>query len=207
MKNKGIRYNSSRSRKTDVNSRVVGDDFFDIIRKSAEIADTKINDLNQYYKEEYNEKSWSEFEATYKAILYRELTESIDYKMITMENPAESRKEGVEGKRYDIWITKGAVDYVLEVKRLGISTTSGGLRRVNNKRGIYGDLFKLDTLIRNTLYRDTYGIAIGFFEGDGTMTLDNIGSKIDPKILELLDADPNLKFLICSKGKCEYVWD
>jgi hypothetical protein len=205
VKNKGIRNNSSKSRKTDATSRVVEDSFFDIIRKSARMADVKINDLNQYYKEEYKEESWSEYEATYSAILYKELTESIDYKMITMENRAESQKNGVKRKKYDIWITKGDIYYILEVKRFGVSTKTDGLRGVNDKKGIYGDLMKLDTLIRTIGPRDTYGIAIGFFEGNDSITLDDIDSKLDDEIWGLLDKEPNLKLLICAGGKCKYV--
>ena len=205
MKNKGIRNNSSKSRKTDATSRVVEDSFFDIIRKSARMADVKINDLNQYYKEEYKEESWSEYEATYSAILYKELTESIDYKMITMENRAESQKNGVKRKKYDIWITKGDIYYILEVKRFGVSTKTDGLRGVKDKKGIYGDLKKLDALIGTIGPRDTYGIAIGFFEGNDSITLYDIESKIDDKIWELLDEEPNLKLLICANDKCKYV--
>ena len=209
MKSKGTRYNSSRSRKTEGTSRLVGDNFFDIIWKSAEIADTKMNDLNQYYDEKYKEKPGlkSEDEATYKAILYRELTESRDYRMITMESSTFSKKEGVKGKKYDIWITKGEIYYILEVKRFGVSTKTDGLRGVNDKKGIYGDLMKLDTLIRTIGPRDTYGIAIGFFEGNDSITLDDIESKIEDRVQEKLDKEPNLKLLICAGGKCRYVWE
>ena len=209
MKSKGTRYNSSRSRKTEGTSRLVGDNFFDIIWKSAEIADTKMNDLNQYYDEKYKEKPGlkSEDEATYKAILYRELTESIDYRMITMESSTFSKKEGVKGKKYDIWITKGEIYYILEVKRFGIDLDNGDLLDVDNDKGIYGDLLKMDDLI-NTLIKNnqhTYGIAIGFFEGNDSITLDHIESEMKNKIRKLLDEEPNLKLLICANGKCKYV--
>ena len=208
MKSKGTRYNSNRSRKTDVNSRAIRDSFFDIIWKSAKMADVKINDLNQYYKEEFKEKSWSEYEATYIAILYKELTESLDYKMITMENQAESQKKGVNGKKYDIWITKGELSFILEVKRFGVRRT-GSLKSVNNKGGIYGDLLKLDDLIKTLIKNNphTYGIAIGFFEGNDSIILDDIESKLDHKIWEILDEESKLKLLICANGKCKYVGD
>ena len=78
MKNKGISHNSNGSRKTDVTSRVIRDNFFDRIWKSAEMTDIKMNEVNQYYDEKYQVKPGveKENEATYKAVLYRELTES-----------------------------------------------------------------------------------------------------------------------------------
>jgi hypothetical protein len=124
-----------------------------------------------------------------------------------MESSTFSKKEGVKGKKYDIWITKGEIYYILEVKRFGVSTKTDGLRGVNDKKGIYGDLMKLDTLIRTIGPRDTYGIAIGFFEGNDSITLDDIESKIEDRVQEKLDKEPNLKLLICAGGKCRYVWE
>ncbi len=209
MKNKGISHNSKGSSKTDVTSRVIRDSFFDIIRKSAEMTDIKMNDVNQYYDEKYQVKPGveKENEATYKAVLYRELTESIDYRMITMESSAFSKKESVKGKKYDIWIAKDDIDYILEVKRFGIDLDNGDLLDVDNDKGIYGDLLKMDDLI-NTLIKNnqhTYGIAIGFFEGNDSITLDHIESEMKNKIRKLLDEEPNLKLLICANGKCKYV--
>ena len=51
----------------------------------------------------------------------------------------------------------------------------------------------------------TYGIAIGFFEGVDSITLDHIESEIKNKIRKLLNEEPNLKLLICANGKCKYV--
>ena len=205
MKNKGISHNLKGSSKTDVTSRVIRDSFFDIIRKSAEMTDIKMNDVNQYYDEKYQVKPGveKENEATYKAVLYRELTESIDYRMITMESSAFSKKEGVKGKKYDIWIAKDDIDYILEVKRFGVDLDNDDLLDVSDENGIYGDLMKMDDLIKDN--PQTYGIAIGFFEGNDSITLDDIESKIDDKIWELLDEEPNLKLLICAGGKCKYV--
>ena len=209
MKNKGISHNLKGSRKTDVTSRVIRDSFFDIIRKSAEMTDIRMNDVNQYYDEKYQVKPGleKENEATYKAVLYRELTESIDYRMITMESSAFSKRESVKGKKYDIWIAKDDIDYILEVKRFGIDLDNGDLLDVDNDKGIYGDLLKMDDLM-NTLIKNnqhTYGIAIGFFEGDDFITLDHIELEIKNKIRKLLDEEPNLKLLICANGKCKYV--
>ena len=205
MKNKGISHNSNGSRKTEGTSRLVGDNFFDTIWKSAEMTDIKMNDVNQYYDEKYQVKPGveKENEATYKAVLYRELTESIDYRMITMESSAFSKKEGVKGKKYDIWIAKDDIDYILEVKRFGVDLDNDDLLDVSDENGIYGDLMKMDDLIKDN--PQTYGIAIGFFEGNDSITLDDIESKIDDKIWELLDEEPNLKLLICANGKCKYV--
>ncbi len=205
MKNKGISHNLKGSRKTYVTSRVIRDSFFDIIRKSAEMTEIKMNDVNQYYDEKYQVKPGleKENEATYKAVLYRELTESIDYRMITMESSAFSKKEGVKGKKYDIWIAKDDIDYILEVKRFGVDLDNGDLLDVNNDKGIYGDLLKMDDLIKNN--PQTYGIAIGFFEGVDSITLDHIESEIKNKIRKLLNEEPNLKLLICANGKCKYV--
>ncbi len=205
MKNKGISHNLKGSRKTYVTSRVIRDSFFDIIRKSAEMTEIKMNDVNQYYDEKYQVKPGleKENEATYKAVLYRELTESIDYRMITMESSAFSKKEGVKRKKYDIWIAKDDIDYILEVKRFGVDLDNGDLLDVNNDKGIYGDLLKMDDLIKNN--PQTYGIAIGFFEGVDSITLDHIESEIKNKIRKLLNEEPNLKLLICANGKCKYV--
>jgi hypothetical protein len=74
---------------------------------------------------------------------------------------------------------------------------------VSDENGICGDLMKMDDLIKDN--PQTYGIAIGFFEGNDSITLDDIESKIDDKIWELLDEEPNLKLLICAGGKCKYV--
>ena len=205
MKNKGISHNLKGSRKTYVTSRVIRDSFFDIIRKSAEMTEIKMNDVNQYYDEKYQVKPGveKENEATYKAVLYRELTESIDYRMITMESSAFSKKEGVKGKKYDIWIAKDDIDYILEVKRFGVDLDNDDLLDVSDENGICGDLMKMDDLIKDN--PQTYGIAIGFFEGNDSITLYDIESKIDDKIWELLDEEPNLKLLICAGGKCKYV--
>ena len=205
MKNKGISHNLKGSRKTDVTSRVIRDSFFDIIRKSAEMTDIRMNDVNQYYDEKYQVKPGleKENEATYKAVLYRELTESIDYRMITMESSAFSKKESVKGKKYDIWIAKDDIDYILEVKRFGVDLDNGDLLDVSDENGICGDLMKMDDLIKDN--PQTYGIAIGFFEGNDSITLYDIESKIDDKIWELLDEEPNLKLLICANDKCKYV--
>ena len=205
MKNKGISHNLKGSSKTDVTSRVIRDSFFDIIRKSAEMTDIRMNDVNQYYDEKYEVKPGveKENEATYKAVLYRELTESIDYRMITMESSAFSKKESVKGKKYDIWIAKDDIDYILEVKRFGVDLDNGDLLDVSDENGICGDLMKMDDLIKDN--PQTYGIAIGFFEGNDSITLYDIESKIDDKIWELLDEEPNLKLLICANDKCKYV--
>ena len=56
MKNKGISHNSNGSRKTEGTSRLVGDNFFDTIWKSAEMTDIKMNEVNQYYDEKYQVK-------------------------------------------------------------------------------------------------------------------------------------------------------
>ena len=205
MKNKGISHNLKGSSKTDVTSRVIRDSFFDIIRKSAEMTDIKMNDVNQYYDEKYEVKPGveKENEATYKAVLYRELTESIDYRMVTMESSAFSKKEGVKRKKYDIWIAKDDIDYILEVKRFGVDLDNGDLLDVSDENGICGDLMKMDDLIKNN--PQTYGIAIGFFEGVDSITLDHIESEIKNKIRKLLNEEPNLKLLICANGKCKYV--
>ena len=205
MKNKGISHNLKGSSKTDVTSRVIRDSFFDIIRKSAEMTDIRMNDVNQYYDEKYEVKPGveKENEATYKAVLYRELTESIDYRMVTMESSAFSKKEGVKRKKYDIWIAKDDIDYILEVKRFGVDLDNGDLLDVSDENGICGDLMKMDDLIKDN--PQTYGIAIGFFEGNDSITLYDIESKIDDKIWELLDEEPNLKLLICANDKCKYV--
>ena len=138
-----------------------------------------------------------------KAVLYRELTESIDYRMVTMESSAFSKKEGVKRKKYDIWIAKDDIDYILEVKRFGVDLDNDDLLDVSDENGIYGDLMKMDDLIKDN--PQTYGIAIGFFEGNDSITLYDIESKIDDKIWELLDEEPNLKLLICANDKCKYV--
>ena len=205
MKNKGISHNSNGSRKTEGTSRLVGDNFFDTIWKSAEMTDIKMNEVNQYYDEKYQVKLGleKENEATYKAVLYRELAESIDYRMITMKSSTFSKKEGVKGKKYDIWIAKDDIDYILEVKRFGVDLDNGDLLDVSDENGICGDLMKMDDLIKDN--PQTYGIAIGFFEGNDSITLYDIESKIDDKIWELLDEEPNLKLLICANDKCKYV--
>ena len=169
------------------------------------MTEIKMNDVNQYYDEKYQVKPGleKENEATYKAVLYRALTESIDYRMITMESSAFSKKEGVKRKKYDIWIAKDDIDYILEVKRFGVDLDNGDLLDVNNDKGIYGDLLKMDDLIKNN--PQTYGIAIGFFEGVDSITLDHIESEIKNKIRKLLNEEPNLKLLICANGKCKYV--
>jgi beta-xylosidase len=91
-------------------------DMFETIRIAAEEADKKKNEMNKVlareekemkFKNKKNEESteeeeeeWSEYEATYKAMLYHELiTQGIDFKRISLENGTIA--EDVDKKKHE----------------------------------------------------------------------------------------------------------
>lgn len=177
-----------------------------LILNVAEKADKMKNDMNKKRAAKYEESSWLEYEATFKAMLYHQLIKNgLDCWKISMENsPVAEGNKDIESKKIDIWIDEENYDYFLEVKMIRVKTETGGLRRVNDKKGVYGDLLKLDEILRYRNDKSTFGVAIAVYNGpDDNIDYEYIESKLNKEATGLLSQ--NLKMMICANGKCKYV--
>ena len=177
-----------------------------LIFNAAEEADMMKNDMNKREAVKYKANSWSEYEATFKAMLYHILIKNgLEYYKISMEySPKAKDNPGIESKRIDIWIDEANDDYLLEVKLIGVNNDTKGLRRVNNKDGLYGDLLKLTEIVKYYNDKSTFGIAIAVYDGhDDKINCGDIESKLKPEIKGLLTR--YVKMMICANGKCKYV--
>jgi hypothetical protein len=179
-----------------------------LLLKAAGAADQKKNDMNEIKAKLYNEKSWAEYEATYKAMLYHELLNNgLNFSDISMENGVaeEYRKGKLERAKFDLWIEYGEKTLVLEVKLFGDKDKNRGLYLKTEKRGIYTDLKKLSLLISDGQSDGTDCVALAIYEGKKFTELRQLESYIAKEIRDLLS--DHLKLMICSGGKCEFVGD
>ena len=178
----------------------------DLILNAAENADKMKNVMNKKEAVKYKESYGHELETTFKAMLYYQLIKNgLEYWKISMENSPEAKDNSdIELKRIDIWIDEENVDYLLEVKLVGVHEKTKGLRRVNNKDGLYGDLLKLTEIVKYFKDESTFGIAIAVYDGhDDSIDCEYIESKLKPEVKGILTRQ--VKMMICANGKCEYV--
>ncbi len=178
-----------------------------LILKASEKADKMKNHMNKKEAEKYKDDTWAEFEATFKAMLYHQLIKNgLEYWNISMENSFEAEdNKKIASKRVDIWIDEMNVNYLLEVKMMGVNEKTKGLRRVNNKAGLYGDLIKLTGLVE---YKEndghTFGTAIAVYNGhDGTIDCEYIESRLKGDVTSLLTR--YVRLIICANKRCLYV--
>jgi hypothetical protein len=177
-----------------------------LILEATEKADKMKNDMNKKRAAKYEESSWLEYEATFKAMLYHQLIKNgLDFQKISMENsPVAEGNEDIESKKIDIWIDEENYDYFLEVKMIFVKEETGGLRRVNDKDGAYGDLLKLAEILRYRNDKSTFGVAIAVYNGpDDKIDCEYIVSKLNKEVTGLLSQ--HVKMMICANGKCKYV--
>lgn len=176
-----------------------------LILKASEKADKMKNHMNEKEAEKYKDDTWAEFEATFKAMLYHQLIKNgLEYWNISMENSLEDEDKKIASKRVDIWIDKMNVNYLLEVKMVGVYEKTKGLRRVNNKAGLYGDLIKLTELVEYNNDGHTFGTAIAVYNGhDGTINCKYIESGLKDEVTSLLTR--YVRLIICANRRCLYV--
>lgn len=177
-----------------------------LILNATENADKMKNVMNKKEAVRYKESSWSEYEATFKAMLYHQLIKNgLEYWKISMEySPDAKDNSDIELKRIDIWIDEANDDYLLEVKLIGVDNDTKGLRRVNNKDGLYGDLLKLTEIVKYFKDESTFGIAIAVYDGhDNSIDCEYIESKLKPEVKDILNRQ--VKMMICANEKCKYV--
>ena len=177
-----------------------------LILKASEEADKMKNYMNKKEGKKYKDDTWAESEATFKAMLYHQLIKNgLEYWNISMENSLEAEDKKIASKRVDIWIDKMKVNYLLEVKMVGVNRKTKGLRRVNNKAGLYGDLIKLTELVK---YKKndghTFGTAIAVYNGhNSTINCKYIESGLKDEVTSLLTR--YVRLIICANGGCLYV--
>ena len=177
-----------------------------LILTAAEAAETMKNAMNKQRGETYEENLWREHEATFKAMLYHQLImNGLECYRISMENsPVAEGNKDIESKRIDIWIDEEEEDYFLEVKRVYVNPDTKGLRRVNNKNGVYGDLLKLTKIVKYHNDENTFGTVIAVYNGpDDAIDCEYIESKLKTDVKSLLNN--YVRMIICAKGKCKYV--
>ena len=177
-----------------------------LIKTATEEAEKMKNDMNKERGNTYEENFWREHEATYKAMLYHQLIKNgLEFYRISMENSPEAEgNKDIESRKIDLWVDKGNDNYFLEVKMFYVNTKTKGLRRVNNKTGVYGDLLKLTEIVRHRNDENTFGTAIAVYNGsDDTIGFEYIKQRLDEKVTSLLNR--YVKLIVCANGKCEYV--
>lgn len=178
----------------------------DLILKAVEEADKMKIDMNKKKASENEENSWSEYEATFKAMIYHQLIENgLDYRKISMENsPDVKNDDDLESKKVDIWINEANDVYLMEVKMIGVHSKTKGLRKVNNKDGLYGDLLKLTEIVKYYKDKHNFGIAIAVYDGhDDNIDCEYLESRLNKDLTDLLSN--YIKMMICANGKCKYV--
>ena len=178
----------------------------DLILKAIREAEKMKIDMNLKEASESGKGTWSEYEATFKAMIYHQLIENgLDYRKISMENrPEVKKRDDLKRKRIDIWIDETNDDYLLEVKMIGVHPRTKSLLRVYNKKGLYGDLVKLTELLKYYKDEHTFGIAIANYNGpENNIDCGYIESRLNRDATDFLS--PRLKMIICANGECRYV--
>ena len=180
------------------------DRYFELVRQASE-------NVSKYIRKRVERKKrrrWGEYEATWKALLFHELI-LIDEKVkdyLSMENEANTKNLKTNGKRFDFWIQDSeiGINYVLEVKLIDYKKRKNGIgfTKLNSKDGVYGDLSKIDTYLKSEKNHDVKGISIAVNDFNG-IDVSEVIKKVDVNLKEMLSDD--LRLLICSDGKCEYV--
>lgn len=184
-----------------------GNELETLILKAAEEAENMKNNMNEEEAKDSGRDSWSEYEATFKAMFYHQLIENgLVYQKISMENHPDV-KEGnyLEKKKIDIWIEETNDDYLIEVKLIGVDPTSQSLKKVYDKSdSLKVDLVKLTNIIN--YYKDghTFGIAIAVYDGDDSnIDCDYMESRLNKDVTKLLS--PYVRIIVCANRKCKYV--
>ncbi len=166
--------------------------YFELVRRAS-------NNVSEFTN---RKERWNEYEATWKALLFHELIQ-IDENVkdsISMENQAYTTNKKTWGKKFDMWLGDS---FVLEVKLVWYrkQVRKDGLRKMNSKTGVRGDLKKLRDFI-DSKKGSVKGIAIAVNAKRGNVTPEEIIKLVDGKLIKMLSGD--LKLLVCSNGKCEY---
>lgn len=172
-----------------------------LILTALEEADKMKNDMNKKRSAKYEESSWLEYEATFKAMLYHQLIKNgLDFQRISMENSIVAEgNEDIESKKIDIWIDETNDDYLLEVKMIGVHQETKGLRRVNNKDGLYRDLLKLTEIVKYYNDKSTFGVAIAVYDGhNDSIDCVYVESKLNKEVTGLLTQ--YVKMIIVANG-------
>ena len=180
------------------------DRYFELVMQAGE-------NVSKYIKkciEEKGEDRWGEYEATWNALLFHELI-LIDEKVknyLSMENPADTEDQKTKGKKFDVWIQDSEINinYVLEVKLTYFKEPQreSGIKILNVESGVYKDLLKINTYLESEKNNDVKGICIAANVTKG-VDVNEIVANVDDDTKKLLSND--LRLLICSDGKCEYV--
>ena len=177
-----------------------------LILTAIEAAETMKNAMNKKRAKTYEESSWREHEATFKAMLYHQLIENgLEFCRISMENsPVAPGNKDLESMRIDIWIDEEECNYFLEVKMFYVNPRTKGLRRINNEKGVLGDLRKLTKILTVRNDENTFGTAIAVYNGsDDTIGFEYIRQRLDENVTNLLNR--HVKLIVCANEKCEYV--
>ncbi len=173
------------------------------ILESCARATNKSACMNVKEAKEIGDESWSEFEATFVALLYHELIESgVDYWRISLENKPNTDNEKHKDKKIDLWVeTDEDITYMIEVKLIIYKEKSEGLRRMNSMAGVRGDLDKLKEIIKNN--PSVKGIVIGAYTGKAEVKLKEIIEKIDEDTKSYLSE--NLKLIVSTSKECKFL--
>ncbi|MEM0134962.1 MAG: hypothetical protein QXU18_07020 [Thermoplasmatales archaeon] len=186
-------------------------DYLERLRLACSEVSKKIKKVNEKLKDK---GEWQEHEATFTAMLYHELiVQGIDYSKLSLENQPDTNSKNSKGKKIDLWFEeyqgdKLDITYAHEIKLIGVRKVRGGefgLRFMNSKAGVYGDLIKLDKYLEDE--KDEVGIAIAAYTGKDEISPEKIISLLGHKTSRYTGEkpkNPNLKLLVVSNGESEY---
>ena len=184
------------------------DRYFEMVRQASENVSKYIKQYKAKKSIEEEDDGWNEHEATWKALLFHELILS-DEKVkdyLSMENKANTTERNTINKRFDFWIQDSeiGINYVLEVKLIHHKRRKNGIgfTKLNSDTGVYGDLMKINQYLTSENVYVVKGISIAVSLNSG-VDVNEVIQKVDVNLKEMLNDD--LRLLICSNGKCEYV--
>jgi hypothetical protein len=163
----------------------------------------KAANMNRKLAKDSGEDNWSEYEATFVAMLYHELVQSgIDYWRISLENRPDTNDEKYKDKKIDLWVeADDDLTYMIEAKLISYREKSKGLRRMNSMGGVKGDLDKLKGIIKNR--PSMKGVAIGAYTGRSNVSLQQIKDKVEKDTKSYLS--DKVKLIVSIPKECDFV--
>lgn len=174
------------------------------ILESCAKATEKAANMNRKLAKYYGEDNWGEYEATFVAMLYHELVLSgIDQWRISLENNPDTKDERYKGKKIDLWVEAPGdkLTYMIEAKLIYYREKSKGLRHMNSKSGVEGDLDKLTGIIINQ--PSTKGIVVAAYTGESKVSLQQIKDGVKKDTKKYLSNKLNL--IVSTPKECDFV--